>query len=414
MFQSVARPKRRLGVYCPGAGTGGPWRYVHSLLAAIDPAEFEVTVFCDLPGQYEPQPSVKVVRLKAPPPVGHAQATEAPAAAPVRTASPQMSSHPRWLKVWPGFGREVLRLARLIKQHPVDLFHTQNTGCEESPVAARWAGVKRILGTFHVDSTYDLHRERSGPTYRLLEMLSNRCLDRAIAVSGATKRDWVRRTQIPANRVVTIHNGIDPEKFRRQTDRIAARRRLELPEDSLVVGSLGRLDEAKGFAYLMDALPALLRAFPNLFLAVAGEGPLRASLTEQAARLGIADRVRFLGFQRDVQAVLDALDVFVLPSRCETLGYALLEAMATELPCVGTTVGGIPEVIVPGETGFLVRSQDSNGLAEALARLLRSEPDRARMGKAGRERVRRSFSESEMVSRTIDLYREMMSCTPGV
>jgi glycosyltransferase involved in cell wall biosynthesis len=402
--------KVNLGIYCPGNGTGGPWRYVHSILAGIDPNEFDVTVFCDLPGVYEPRPWVKVVPLGGPAAHsgGAAMAVRKEPASAKRSTLTRLA--PKAVRMWAGFGKQTRRLARLIHQHPVDIFHTQNTGCEESPVAAKLAGVRTVLGTFHVDSTYDLHRERSGPTHRMLEMVSNRCLDTAIAVSHATKRDWVRRSHIPASRVVTIHNGIDPEKFRRRQSREAARRVLGLPENGLIVGGLGRLDEAKGFTYLIDATARLRPEFPNLTVAVAGAGPLRESLEHQATQLGLSNVVRFLGFQSDVQAVLDALDVFAMPSLCEALPFALLEAMATELPAVGASVGGIPEVIVPGETGFVVPPRNPDRLAESLRTLLKDAELRTRMGLAGRARVIRDFQERDMVQRTIDLYRKVRPC----
>jgi len=396
----------RIGFYCPGAGTGGPWRYVHSILAGLAPDEFDATVYCDLPGEYAPRPWVKVVRLGGP--------DAFPGGAPLAPSAPRAKGRalgrlaPPAVRLWAGFGKQVRRLARLFRRHPVDLVHTQNTGCEESPVAARAAGVPQVLGTFHVDPTYDLHCVRSGPGHRVLEMVSNRCLDAAIAVSRATKRDWVRRSHIPPARVVAIHNGIDPEQFRRRQSRRDARRALGLPEAGLVVGGLGRLEEAKGFTFLIDAAARLRAEFPDLTVAIAGAGPLREALEQQAARLGLAGAVRFLGFRTDVQPVLDALDVFALPSLCETLGYALLEAMATELPAVGSAVGGVPEVIVPGETGLVVPPHDPARLADGLRALLRDAALRARWGGAGRTRVVRYFHESDMVRKTIELYRSRL------
>ncbi len=399
----------RLGIYCPGTGTGGPWRYAHSVLAALDPAEFDVTVFSDLT-EYLPQPWVKAVSLTAA--TGGtgvpacAMATQAGTPVPPQNRRSALSRlAPQLVRRWAGFGREARRLARVIRRHPVDVFHTQNTGCEESPVAARLAGVPRVIGTFHVDSSYDLHRERCGPSYRLMEVVSNQCLDVGIAVSHETGRDWVRRTRLPASRLTTIHNGIDPDHFRRRQSRAEARSQLGLPTDALIVGGLGRLDQAKGFEFLVTAAAELRAEFPRLVVAIAGSGPQREYLEAEAERRGVADRVRFLGFQTDVQPVLDALDVFAMPSRCEALPYALLEAMATELPAVAAAVGGIPEVIVPGETGFVVPPRDASALAAALRKLLTDEALRTRTGVAGRERVVRHFHERDMVRKTIELYR---------
>ena len=403
MTRSPNSVKCRLGIYCPGHGIGGPWRYVHSILAGLDPAEFDVTVFCDLPGVYEPRPWVRVVRLGDP--------AAAPAVTPPVAAPPGRPGRSRRLppavRRWAGFARDARRLARVFRAHPVDLLHTQCTGYEESPVAARLAGVRRVLGTFHVNSTLDLHGVRSGPSYRVLEQVSNRCLDAAVAVSHATRRDWIDRTHVPAGRVAVVHNGIDPDHFRRRQSRAEARRRFGIPADALVVGGLGRLDEVKGFPDLLHAAARLRPEFPGLVVVIAGDGPLRAALQAEADRLGLGGSVRLLGFQADVQAVLDTLDVFALPSLCEALPYALLEAMATELPAVGSTVGGVPEVIAPGATGLLVPPRDPAALAAALRTLLADADLRSRMGRAGRTRVVEKFHERDMVRQTIDVYRKV-------
>ena len=397
--------KLKLAIYCPGNGTGGPWRYAHSILAALDPAEFDVTVFSDLT-EYQPRPWVNAVSLAATAEPAGVVVGSAPQVRPRRSTLTRLV--PPVVRQWAGFGRESRSLARVLRRHPVDVFHTQNTGCEESPVAARLAGVPRVIGTFHVDTTYDLHRERSGPSYRLMELVSNQCLDVGIAVSRETGRDWVRRTRLPAGRVTTIHNGIDPDRFRRRQSRADARAQLGLPTDALVVGGLGRLDEAKGFEFLIAATAELRAEFPRLVVAIAGSGPQREYLEAEAERRGVADRVRFLGFQSDVQPVLDALDVFAMPSRCEALPYALLEAMATELPAVAAAVGGIPEVIVQGETGLVVPARDPGALASSLRTLLSDESLRQRMGAAGRGRVVRHFHERDMVRKTTQLYRQAL------
>ncbi len=398
----TAEPRKRIGIYCPGAGVGGPWRYVHSLLATLDPAEFDTTVFCDLPGRYDPRPGIHVVRVGGAEPVGPDGGKWSARPGRVR---PGRRLVPRAARIWAGFARDARRLARVFAGHRTDLLHTQNTGCEESPVAARLAGVPTVIGTFHVDPSIDVHRLRSGPVHQVMEQVSNRCLDVGIGVSQAAARAWVRRTPGIGRRVTTIHNGIDPDKFRRRLAPAEARRRLGLPEAALTVGGVGRLEEAKGFGDLLEAVAGLRHEFADLTVVLAGDGPFRPALEAQARDLGLAGRVCFLGFQPDVQLVYDALDVFAFPSWCETLGYALLEAMATELPAVGSAVGGIPEVIADGRTGLVVPPRSPDGLAIALRTLLLDAPVRRRMGVAARQRVTEAFHERDMVRKTIDLYR---------
>ena len=208
---------------------------------------------------------------------------------------------------------------------------------------------------------------------------------------------------------MTVYNGIDPAKFRRQRSRKEARDLLRLPnDDRLLIGGVGRLDDAKGFDYLIDALALLAAGHPHANLVIAGRGPRLEELQMQARRAGVADRVFFLGFCPEVDVVYDALDVLSAPSLCEALSYVVQEAMSHELPVVGSRIGGIPELIVPGETGSLVACRSATELAAALAPLLKSEELRLHMGRAGRTRIMNGFTESEMVRRTCEIYREML------
>jgi glycosyltransferase involved in cell wall biosynthesis len=316
---------------------------------------------------------------------------------------------PASIRLWSGFSRETRRLARFFRCWPADLLHSQQTGCEEAPVAARLAGIPRVVGTFHVDPMYDLENQRSGFRHRILEVISNRALHKGIAISDAVNRMWRERTFLSASRVVTIHNGIDPEKFCRRRSREEARRMLGLPDDGrLLMGGVGRLDDAKGFRYLIEALQLLEASHPGASVVLAGRGIRREELEQQAERAGLRERVIFLGHCPEIQVLYDAVDLLAAPSLCESLSYAIQEAMAHELPVVGSRVGGIPELIVPGETGFLVAPRSGSDLAAALAPLLESGDLRCQMGRAGRERIVRHFTEKEMVGRTLDLYRQLL------
>jgi glycosyltransferase involved in cell wall biosynthesis len=206
---------------------------------------------------------------------------------------------------------------------------------------------------------------------------------------------------------MTIHNGIDPDKFQRRRSRAAARHELGLPLDAIILGGVGRLEKVKGFSDLIAALSLLAGECPRVFVAIAGAGPLQAELSEQIRTAGLEQRVALLGFQQDVGLVLDACDVFVLSSLSEAMPFALLEAMAHALPCVGTSVGGVPEAIVPGECGFLCAPNDAKGLATAISPLLASAQLRERFGQAARTRVMRHFQEADMVQKTIAVYRQL-------
>jgi glycosyltransferase involved in cell wall biosynthesis len=403
-------PRPTIGIYEVSPAPSGPSRYVESILAAIEPDEFEIMLFCRTGGPYAPRRGVTLEEVMPParthPPALHATATPA-------TKRARHAITPAWLKLWSGFGQQSFRLAAAFKRRPVDLLHTNNVGCEESAVAARLAGIGRVLGTFHIDSRVDIARRNNGLRHRALEFVSNQCLHAAIAVSDDTGREWIRRTRLAPRRVVTIHNGIDAGSCPPTVERAGARRKLGLPmdNDTLIVGGVGRLDPVKGFDLLLDAIALLAPQHPKLILALAGDGPARHTLQQQAARLGITDRVYFLGFCKDVRQVYAALDIFAMPSRCEALPYALLEAMTAQIPAVASRIGGVPEVVVPNQTGLLIPVGDSHALANALASLL-SNPDlRQEMGRAARERIIQHFSEREMVAQTLALYRQLLNRT---
>lgn len=408
--QGTAR-QARIAIYDPAAGPSGPSRYVHSLLANIDPGEFEVCIFCHSTGPYEATETLHLERREreVQAPVREIASSDLPVAAhSARRPRAWRSLAPNSVRIWAGFVREVRELARYFQRWPADLIHLQTTGCEEAPVAARLAGFRRILGTFHVDPTYDLEHRRSGFTHRILETFSNHSLHRAIAISEEGKRMWSQRTWLSNSRITTIHNGVDPNRFRRQRARADARRELGIPEEvRMLIGGVGRLDDAKGFRYLIEAL-ALLKDRHDVHLVLAGNGERRAELEEMARRAGLAHRVHFAGFCPQIQLLYDAIDILAAPSLCEALSYAIQEAMCHELPVVASRVGGIPEVVVPGETGFLVSPRNPTELAAEMSKLIESEELRSRMGQAGRVRILGHFTEAEMIRRTLAVYRELL------
>jgi glycosyltransferase involved in cell wall biosynthesis len=400
--------KPRIGIYEPSVSRSGPSRYVDSILDGIDPREFDVVLFCRAGGPYGRRDNVERIFVGSAVPNILPGRRERPAQ-PNLLRRTWRALTPAPLKLWSGFTRETLRLAAAFRSRSVDLLHTNSAGCEESAVAARLAGIPRVVGTFHVDSTYDLSGVRSGLRHRVIECLSNHCLHAAIAVSEATRQNWLRRTRLRPSRVTTIHNGVDAAaRTPRRRDRAGARERLGLPGYRLVIGGIGRLDPAKGFHDLIDAVSLLAPGNSRVALALAGQGPLRSDLEAHATQLGVRDRVHFLGFQRNVADVYDAIDIFALPSVCEALPYALLEAMTSELPVVATTVGGVPEVVADGETGFLVPARSPEALARALRPLLDEPELRRRLGRAGRDRVSAHFDQRDMVARTLRVYRQML------
>ncbi len=171
-----------------------------------------------------------------------------------------------------------------------------------------------------------------------------------------------------------------------------------------VIGSGSRLAPIKGIPHLVRAFGLLHAEFPEARLEIAGDGPDRSTITELVTSLGLQDRVTLLGWKSNFTSVLARWDIFVLPSLEEGFGIAALEAMAAGLPVVASAVGGLPEIVQDGKTGWLVPPADPGRLAERLRALLLSSQDRMRMGSEGQARARDHFSEERMVAEVAELY----------
>jgi glycosyltransferase involved in cell wall biosynthesis len=183
-------------------------------------------------------------------------------------------------------------------------------------------------------------------------------------------------------------------------------------ESGYIIGAACRLVPIKAVVFLIRAVARLRHEFPGLRLEIAGDGPERAPLEEEARSLGIADAVSFLGWQMDLAPLFARWHVFVQSSLEEGLPIALLEAMAAGVPAVATAVGGTPEVIQDGETGWLVPSQDADALAARVRDLLRSPEQRRAMGAAARTRVQENFSADRMVTELTALYDRLAKFDP--
>ena len=308
-----------------------------------------------------------------------------------------------------GTAREIRRLRDLFAREQVALLHSNNTGAEPAPIAARRARIPNVLGTFHVLPSYDLDGVRNGRRYRLLESLSMRALHHAIACCGAAKVDWQERVGFRPELCSVIYNGIDVRRVERQATPQQARESLGLPPGGPLIASLGMLHRYKGFAFLIQALPALLQKFPDAQIAIAGTGPQETELRRMAARAGVSASLHWLGFCGNARTLLEAADVYVQPSLVEACPMALLEAGAMGLPVVASAVGGVPEVILDGETGLLVPRMEPAPLSVALKTLLSDAAMRARMGAAGRVRIYENFTRERMVAETLAVYEQMLN-----
>lgn len=240
--------------------------------------------------------------------------------------------------------------------------------------------------------------------YEALDTLALRRFDSVVAVSQAVENRLAQR--IPRRMLQVIHNGI-AVTTNDTAQRGDFKKVLGVPMDQKVVGYLGRLVPVKGPGYLLEAMRELI-VRGDYWLLIAGEGPLRPALEEQARSLGISNRLMFLGYVEDIDRFLSALDLLVMPSLSEGLPMALLEAALRQVPIVASHVGGIPEIIENGRSGLLVPPRDSRALANAMMEVLSDEKRAERIAAAARETVVTEFAASTMARGYCSIYARLV------
>jgi glycosyltransferase involved in cell wall biosynthesis len=302
----------------------------------------------------------------------------------------------------------VVRLARWMKRHGVKLVHTHNRmALIYGAPAARLSGAAIV----HTKHGYNPR----GGTRLIAGKLAARFVDAFVAVSPETAAFARKRNEVDARRLMVIPNGIELGRFHPEpAARERVRGELGLPPEARVIGSVGRIAVEKNQELMVRAIAPLLgpRLGPATHLVIAGDGPLLPSLRALVQSLGSAAFVHLLGARRDVPDVLNALDVFVMSSNIEGLPLVVLEAMATGLPVVSTRIGGIPDVIEEGETGFLVPVGDEQALRDRVARLL-AAPDLCRAcGERARASAVAKFSAERMQRDYLELYARVLSPDP--
>lgn len=299
--------------------------------------------------------------------------------------------------------RAVRQIEECIQEDGIQLIHTHGYKADlYGYVAARRSG-KPIVATCHnwVGGTAALG------IYNHLDRMALKRFHGLAAVSDSVAQRLLA-SGVSASKIRTIANGIDVKSFER------ARPLPALNFDgSKVVGMVARLDLQKGFEYLLRAASELRSAFPGLKVVIVGEGPDRNEIEGMIQRLGLQSNVILAGQHSNMPGIYAALDVFVLPSLNEGLPMTILEAMAASKPVIATRVGAIPKVIQDGETGLLVDPGDTDGLRNALARLLTDSDLCGRLGAAGHDWVSHNYTSEAMALKYRQMYDDVLG-TPAI
>ena len=357
------------------AGTGGAQESVVGLLRHLDPSRFEVEAVCLTEGR-------AVERIRG---MGI-----------VATVIPPLDDE-----------LTVGELVANLRRREIDLLHAHLFRAELLGTrAAEAAGTPVVVATAHSS------RVRSPEDIAALAAVTP-SINRLIVPSAAIAAK-VRAEGRGAAEITVVPNGVDLDRFsphRSGLDMAALRDALGIPPDAFLIGVVARLEPEKGHRYLVEALPAIIEAVPNAWLLLVGEGSQADALRAQAGSLPLAARQRVViaGFQTDVEAVTQALDLAVMPSLLEAQGLAVLEAMAARRPVVASAVGGIPETIRDGIDGLLVPPADPAALAAAIIRLTLDPHLRDRIAASGRRRVEDRFSAAESVRQVEAIYSAELS-----
>jgi len=289
-----------------------------------------------------------------------------------------------------GKAKTIQELKDYFKYRQIDILHTHNTYPHfYGAMAARWAGVKTIINT--------QHGRGCGAGWKALWQfrLANRLSSRIVGVSEDALKLCQNQDPRSASRMQCIWNGIDLDRFAYCG-----------PQSAPVAMAVGRLSPEKDFPTLLRAIRKVVVVHPGFKLKLVGDGSERALLEKMAADLKIERHVEFLGERKDVPALLETAGFYVSSSKTEGISLTLLEAMAVGLPVVTTSVGGNPEIVMPGINGSLVPPLNPDALAVAMMNMIEQHEHWSDMAQLGRLRIEQNFSIRNMVARYEELYAE--------
>ena len=286
----------------------------------------------------------------------------------------------------------VIYLVRLIRRERITIVHSNTTAVLAGAFAAL---VTRRPHIWHVREIITQPRL----LWRLTAWLTAHCADKVIAVSAATREHLIAGHAGNARHTVVVHNGVNLERFvGAHGCGAAVRAAWQVAPDQPLIGMIGRVSRWKGQHFLLDAIERVAAQHPTAHFALvgspaAGHEAILDGLHERVRAAGLTDRVTISDYRSDVPAVLDAFDIFVLPSiEPDPLPNVVLEAMAVSRPVIATDHGGSLEMVEDGVSGLLIRAGDVNALSTAMLRLLDDAALRQQMGAAGRRRVEAQFA----------------------
>jgi glycosyltransferase involved in cell wall biosynthesis len=301
---------------------------------------------------------------------------------------------------------KLYRLIREQKPHIVNT-HTAKAGFL-GRIAAYMARVPVVIHTYHGHVLHGYYGQVKNDVLRRMERALGHLTNCIIAVDPQVKRDLVGYRVAPPEKIVVIPYGLHLEPYLAcDRHRGEFRRELRLPIEAKLVGIVGRIFPIKNHRLFLDAATLVAQREPRTRFAIVGDGILRPEMENHAHRTGIADKIVFTGWRQDLPRVYADLDLLAVTSNNEGTPFSAIEAMAAGCPVVATQVGGLPDLICEGQTGYLVPPGDAHAVAEAMLRLLHASETARRMGKAARARVKDCYAIQRLIRDTEQLYLKL-------
>jgi glycosyltransferase involved in cell wall biosynthesis len=305
--------------------------------------------------------------------------------------------------------KAILKLGSILRRHRADIVHLHFTGFVGAyPWLAQALSVKKIFFTDHSSRPGNYEPARSPFWKRSLVQLINYPVTRVICVSKYGWQCAQTLGLLPGSRYELVYNGVDLSRVCANPRRaLEFRRRFNIPDDKQIVVQVSWVIPEKGITDLLEVARLVSAKRTDTQFVIVGDGPFREQYTKQACKMGLGDNVTWTGLMKDPfgEGVYDAADIVCQLSRWEELfGWMIAEAMAFEKPVVATRVGGIPELVDDGETGFLVERGDVATAADRVAELLDDTELRRRLGQAGRQKTEAKFDLRTNVGELLGVY----------
>ena len=306
--------------------------------------------------------------------------------------------------------KTLFKIYVFLREEKFDIVHTHTSKAGLlGRLAAKLAGVPIVVHTPHGHVFFGYFKPVKTKIFIFLEKLASHITDKIVALTDREKDDYRLFKITREEKSVVINSGVDLNRFKELSfgEKKSFKKKLGLPEDFLIAGTVGRLVPVKGQQFLIEAVKNIIHKYPSTLFIFAGDGHLRQNLNRKAIEMGIKDNVIFLGWRDDVDRIISIYDIFVLPSLNEGMGRVLVEAMAMGKPIVASRVGGIPDLIVHGKNGFLVPPRNPEQLAKYIQILIEDKEKRESMGQAGKK-ISLNFSKEAMIEKITSLYDELL------